>query len=131
MSGANPDLGPDPLNRLVDGATRSRPMSRYELHKVFREVVRWELANGRLSTWRRHRLVRYAASLRISAVDAGALIQEVVRAKPPRAGPADAAPAKLRLAADDRSVWPIWTKLAAVAAGVMLARLVLGALFTV
>ena len=76
----NPDWGPDPLNQLTDGPPRRRSMARYEIHDIFREMVRQELASGELSSRRRRKLVRYAASLRLSATEAGQLIQEAVRA---------------------------------------------------
>ena len=79
MAVVNPRYGPNPINQL-GGDGQARPMSRFELHHLFREMVRFELHNGELSTWRRRRLVRYAAALEISAVDAGELIQEAVRA---------------------------------------------------
>ncbi|MHC4235072.1 MAG: hypothetical protein ACYSUQ_08135 [Planctomycetota bacterium] len=125
MSVANPDLGPDPLNRLADGAARRRPMSRYEIHNTFRELVRWELNNGRLSAWRRRKLVRYAGSLRISAVDAGELIQEVIRAQPGIEETHDEEPVRLRLAPAAKPTWPTWAKFAAVVTAVVLIQFIL------
>jgi len=129
MTVINPDLGPDPVNRLADGTKRSRPMSRYQIHKIFREMVRGELADGRLSTRRRRKLVRYAASLRISAVEAGELIQEVVRAEGGLdTGINEPAP-HLRLVPAPKRTWPTWAKLTAALAAVLLAKLVVLALF--
>ena len=124
MTVINPDLGPDPVNRLADGSRRSRPMSRYQLHKIFREVVKSEVADGRLSPWRRRKLVQYAASLRISAVEAGELIQEAIRARGvEEIGEEEPAP-RLRLVPPARRTWPIWAKLTAALAVVALIRLI-------
>jgi hypothetical protein len=43
---------------------------------IFRELIRSEIRNGRLSTWRRRRIVQYAAQLNLSAVEAGRMIEE-------------------------------------------------------
>ncbi len=122
MTFINPDLGPDPLNQLSPRPTRTRPMSRYERHKIFRAMTTWELSNGRLSTWRRRQLVRYAASLQISAVEAGRLMQEAVRAQADLT-PEDEAP-DLRPCPDDstRRGWPIWAKLGTALAVVLLVK---------
>lgn len=129
MTIINPDLGPDPVNRLAEGTKRSRPMSRYQVHKIFREMVRGELANRHLSAWRRRRLVRYAASLRISAVEAGELIQEVVRAEgSPDTDLNEPAP-HLRLMPAPKRAWPTWAKLTAALAAVLLVNLLVLALF--
>ncbi|MHC4697809.1 MAG: hypothetical protein ACYTFA_13845 [Planctomycetota bacterium] len=42
--------------------------------EIFRELIKEELRNGRLSAAGRRRIVRYAANLRMSAVEAGQLI---------------------------------------------------------
>ena len=42
--------------------------------EIFRELIKDELRNGRLSAAGRRRIVRYAANLRMSAVEAGQLI---------------------------------------------------------
>jgi hypothetical protein len=104
-------------------------MPRYELHKIFREMVRWELRNGRLSSWRRRKLVRYAASLRLSAVEAGELIQEVVQAEEHDVQEeADLTePASWPPATQDG--WPQWAKLALALASVVIVELLLAALF--
>ena len=36
---------------------------------IFRELIKAELRNGRLSPWRRRKIVRYAAHLNMSAVE--------------------------------------------------------------
>lgn len=43
---------------------------------VFREMIVHEIKNGRLSSWRRKRIVRYAAKMGLSAVEAGKLLAE-------------------------------------------------------
>ncbi|MHC5109494.1 MAG: hypothetical protein ACYTHJ_06410 [Planctomycetota bacterium] len=43
---------------------------------IFRQLIEDEIRNGRLSRSRRKRIVRYAAQLRLSAVDAGKMIEE-------------------------------------------------------
>lgn len=45
-----------------------------DTHEVFRALVADEIRNGRLTPVRRRRIVRYAAGLRMSAVEAGRLI---------------------------------------------------------
>jgi hypothetical protein len=113
MSVVNPDLGPDPVRRLADGSQRDRPLSRFELHAIFRETVRWELSRGRLSSWRRRRLVKYAAALRISAVEAGRLIQEARQAQREEQLADESAAPHLRLVDAQDNRWPVWAKLAA------------------
>lgn len=46
-----------------------------ESHDVFRQLIEEEIRNGRLSTSRRRRIVRYAAQLGLSATQAGRLIE--------------------------------------------------------
>ena len=113
MSAINPDLGPDPVRRLADGSQRDRPLSRFELHAIFRETVRWELSRGRLSSWRRRRLVKYAAALRISAVEAGRLIQEARQAQREEQLADESAAPHLHLVDAQDNHWPVWAKLAA------------------
>ncbi len=126
----NPDWGPDPVNQLTDRPTRRRPMARYEAHDIFREMVRLELVHGELPARRRRKLVCYAASLRLSATEAGQLIQEAMRADAAaRAAdpPAQGAP-RLRLApAPTRSRRTAIKLLAAVAAALLI-KLILTAL---
>lgn len=43
---------------------------------IFREMIVHEIKNGRLSPWRRRRIVRYAAKMGLSAVEAGRLLCE-------------------------------------------------------
>jgi len=43
---------------------------------LFRELIRAEIRHGRLSPWRRRRIVQYAAQLKLSAVEAGRMIEE-------------------------------------------------------
>ncbi len=55
-----------------------RPIYRPTMHidDIFRELIRAEIRHGRLSAWRRRRIVQYAAQLKLSAVEAGRLIEE-------------------------------------------------------
>lgn len=46
------------------------------LDDVFVEMIRAEIRNGRLSAWRRRRIVQFAAQLNLSAVEAGRLIEQ-------------------------------------------------------
>ncbi|MCH7813546.1 MAG: hypothetical protein IID40_05950 [Planctomycetes bacterium] len=122
MKFINPDLGPDPLNQMVNRSARTRPMSRYERHKIFRAMATWELSNGRLSTWRRRQLVRYAASLQISAVEAGRLMQEAIRAQTDQTPEDEAPDLRLRPDASSGRGWPIWAKLGTALAVVLLVK---------
>ena len=125
MSAVNPDFGPDPVRRLADDSKRDRPLSRFELHAIFRETVRWELSRGRLSSWRRRRLVKYAAALRISAVDAGRLIQEAGQAHQEERLAGESAAPHLRLIEAPDKRWPVWAKLAAALGIVVVVKLTL------
>jgi hypothetical protein len=51
-------------------------MRRIESKEIFRELIAQEVRSGRLSPSRRRRIVRYAAQLRLSAVETGRLIAE-------------------------------------------------------
>ncbi len=55
-----------------------RPIYQPTMHidDIFRELIRAEIRHGRLSTWRRRRIVQYAAQLKLSAVEAGRMIEE-------------------------------------------------------
>ena len=44
--------------------------------EIFREMIAEEVRRGRLDRARRQRIIRYAAQLGLSAVEAGAMIQE-------------------------------------------------------
>ena len=46
-----------------------------DIEDVFRTLIEDELRNGRLTPARRKRIIRYAAQLRMSAVQAGQLIE--------------------------------------------------------
>ncbi|MCP4251404.1 MAG: hypothetical protein GY778_30580 [bacterium] len=128
MKFINPDLGPDPLNQLSSRPARTRPMSRYERHKIFRAMAAWELTNGRLSTWRRRQLVRYAASLQIPANEAGRLLQEAIRAQAGQT-PEDESPAlRLHPESSTHRGWPVWAKLGTALAVVLLVKLTVSTL---
>jgi hypothetical protein len=129
MNAINPDLGSHQIHRLADGSRRARPMSRFELHAIFREVVLWELACGNLSARRRRRLVQYAAALHISAAEAGQLIQEARQAFDAELATQASQAPRLRLVTSgqqERSGWPTWAKLSAAVAVIATARLVFG-----
>jgi hypothetical protein len=51
-------------------------MRRIDTKEIFREMIAQEVRCGRLSPSRRRRIVRYAAQLRLSAVETGRLIAE-------------------------------------------------------
>ncbi len=53
----------------VDGGFHSIPTE-----TIFREMILGELRDGRLSPWRRRRIVRYAAAMGLSATEAGRLL---------------------------------------------------------
>jgi hypothetical protein len=82
-----------------------------QCHDIFREMVRGEARNGRLSATRRKRLIQYAAALQLTPVQAGRIVTEVCREfdhpsefEPPvlyRVVEAAAAPKR----------WPIWLKI--------------------
>jgi hypothetical protein len=128
MREINPDLGPDPLNQLADGPNRRRPMARYEIHNIFREMVRQELARGELSAWRRRKLARYAASMQLTATEAGRLVREVIQADAAHPPPRPGAQRKLRVVPPAKPSWPIGVKLALVAVVVAAIQLILSAL---
>jgi len=48
--------------------------TRIEYHEIFRELIADELRRGRLSSAQRKRVVRYAAQMGLSAVEAGKLV---------------------------------------------------------
>lgn len=130
----NPNWGPDPLNRLTDRPPRRGLRARYEIHDIFREMVRQELSKGELSSRRRRKLVRYATSLRLSVTEAGQLIQEAMRADAaaraadPHAGRQD----RLRLRPAPRPTrdWSTAVKLLLVVATALLIKVILTALLS-
>lgn len=56
---------------------------RLDTETIFRELIRQEILAGRLNRTRRRRVVRYAAQLGLSAVEAGEMIKECRRAALP------------------------------------------------
>ncbi len=70
----------------VDGR-RAAGVPRIDEQDIFRQLIVDEIRNGRLTRSRRKRIVRYAARLRLNAVQAGRLIeqcrQEVSRSDDP------------------------------------------------
>ena len=53
---------------------------RMDMREIFQQMIRHELRNGRLTPWRRRRIVRYAARLGLSAVEAGRFITDCRKA---------------------------------------------------
>lgn len=71
---------PERIGLRVDSDGRSRAaQSPLDTKAIFRQMIEEEVRNGRLTPWRRRRIVRYAAQLRLSAVEAGKLIEECRR----------------------------------------------------
>ena len=62
---ARPDRAPDETPTFVPSI---------DTRDVFRTLIAEELRNGRLTPTRRRRIIRYAAALKMSAVEAGRLI---------------------------------------------------------
>lgn len=56
---------------------------RIDTASIFREMIAREVRDGTLTPWRRRRIVRYAAGLRLSAREAGRLIEECRRTVDP------------------------------------------------
>ena len=59
---------------------RVNDVPRLDTASIFREMIAREVRDGELTPWRRRRIVRYAAGLRLSATEAGRLIEECRRA---------------------------------------------------
>jgi hypothetical protein len=88
--------GPDPSHHWTRANSNWAALTRTEARQIFRRMVEVELRNGQLNTYRRKRLVGFAASLHLSALDSGRLIQEAVR-EFERSGSATTAGPSLRL----------------------------------
>lgn len=71
--------------RTACGETQSRGdhVPRLDTASIFREMIAREVRDGTLTPSRRRRIVRYAAGLRLSAREAGRLIEECRRAVDP------------------------------------------------
>lgn len=72
------DAKPRGLQRLPVTGEERLPVFRPKIDNetIFRELIKAELRNGRLSPWRRRRIVRYAAHLNMSAVEVGRWITQ-------------------------------------------------------
>lgn len=109
------------------------PLERLDMRQIYEQMIDQEVRTGRLSPSRRKRIVRYAAGLGLSAVEAGKLVdacqariaREQGRPEPPPqlrvadASPADDEPARIA------AIWKIG---AVVLLAVVLDLLVLGLL---
>jgi hypothetical protein len=85
-------------------------LSREQGHHIFREMVRSEARNGRLSPLRRRRLIQYAAALQLAPLEASKIVTEISDEVHAEFGPA---PWHYRLvegAVPTR--WPMWVKVA-------------------
>lgn len=73
------DAKPRGLRRLPVTGEERLPVFRPKIDNetIFRELIKAELRNGRLSPWRRRKIVRYAAHLNMSAVEVGQWITQV------------------------------------------------------
>lgn len=78
---------PSPVNFRPSTASGRPPfMPSMDMKEIFREMIRQEVqcgrhsrvkpACGRLTRWRRRRIVQYAAGMGLSAVQAGRLVEE-------------------------------------------------------
>lgn len=63
----------EPLRIRPRDFPREHP-TRIENHEIFRQLIAEELRGGRLNPSRRRRIVRYAAQMGLSAVEAGRLM---------------------------------------------------------
>ena len=67
------DAGVDGEPQTTDGVRRCRPAT-LAVRDVFRQLIADEVRNGRMTPSVRRRIVRYAAAMGLSAVEAGQLI---------------------------------------------------------
>jgi len=92
-----------------------RDVPHIDTNMVFRELILDEIRSGRLSRSRRRRIVRYAAALGLSAVDAGNMIAECREQLLDEEDPVSQGHA-LRLVEPDPTLIPAGLKLALAAA---------------
>ncbi len=69
------DARPREALRLAERPHRGHLHAPITHHEIFREMIAYELRAGRLTRARRQRIVRYAAQLGLSAVEAGRMIE--------------------------------------------------------
>jgi len=62
--------------RLVSEHCAANHSPRIDVQDIFREMIAQELREGRLTPMRRRHIVRYAAQMGLSAVEAGRLIAQ-------------------------------------------------------
>ena len=66
----------DDVGSFAGGYSPRDYTRRIDTKEIFRELIAQEVRSGRLSPSRRRRIVRYAAQLRLSAVETGRMIAE-------------------------------------------------------
>lgn len=117
----------EPLRIRPRDVPRDHP-TRIENHEIFRELIADELRSGRLNSNQRRRIVRYAAQMGLSAVEAGRLMA-ACRDEALATSDADVREHALRLALpDERPDLPWPARVAAVVGVAVLIHLALRAL---
>ena len=93
-----------------------------DMQDLFRQLIADELRAGRLTPWRRRRIVRYAAQLGLNAVQAGRLVEECRQAALDSTDALERRRA-LRLAPAERRTHPVVLRLALIVCTVVLVDL--------
>ena len=102
----------DEHDRCADAPRGSVAPDPLDTRAIFEKLIENEVRSGRLSPWRRRRIIKYAAQLRLSAIEAGKMIDEcrrrmeADRATDPR--PAFKIIRQEDDNADAATVWKIW-----------------------
>jgi len=65
--------------RPSQSTTQAATAQQLTTRRIFEQMIEDEVRSGRLTPWRRRRIVRYAASLHLSAVEAGEIIESCRR----------------------------------------------------
>ena len=97
---------------------------RLDTKEIFRELIAQEVRSGRLTPSRRRRIVRYAAQLHLSAVEAGRMIAECREEALESEDPEEVYHA-LRLVEPPPAELPVAVKIAIALAGAILLNLML------
>lgn len=65
-------------DQVPTASSASSPATAQQLttRRIFEQMIEDEVRAGRLTPWRRRRIVRYAASLHLTAVEAGQIIED-------------------------------------------------------